>query len=125
MSLAQRFMDSSERMIARYGTNRNYNRIIGEQYNVDLQQMVTQTQTLNVKMFKTEPKEREVKSPNLINRETTAMLVAAKSLPFKPKLGDTISEAYLDDMNTFRVESVHEIWAGESVTHWRLICTKS
>lgn len=125
MPLAQRFKDSSQRLIERFGATRTYRRRVGEQYNVDTQMMEASEELYQVKIFKTEPKERETKSPNLVNKESAVMMVAAKSLAFRPEVGDSITETYFDKTHTFLVEVVKENWSSEAVVSWRLVCSKS
>lgn len=123
--LTQRFQASSERLIALYGADRTYHRKTGETYDVDTQMMVSTEETFTIKVFKTEPKERELKYPNLVQREAAVMMIAAKSLAFKPNVGDMITETYLGVTNTFTVEVVKENWSGNGVVSWRLVCTQS
>lgn len=125
MALTKRFQDSSERLIARYGTIRTYHRITGEHYDVATQTMVSSEGLYEIKVFKTEPKERETRSPNLVNKESAVMMIAAKAIPFKPKVGDLITETYFAETNTFNVEVVKENWSGDGVVSWRLVCSKS
>lgn len=125
MALAQRFRDSSERLISRYGTTRTYHKITGKHYDVVTQTMVSSEGLYEIKIFKTEPKDRETKYPNLVNKESAVMMIAAKSIPFKPSVGDLITETYFEETNTFSVEVVKENWSGDSVVSWRLVCSKS
>lgn len=126
MTLTKRFQDSSQRLITRFGALRNYTHKTEEVYNPDTQTTEGGVETtLNIKVFKSQPKERELKSPNLVGRETAAMMIAASDLPFSPTVGDTITETYLNTTHTFTVEVVTANWAGEGVASWRLICTRS
>lgn len=124
MTLTQRFQDSSLRLINRYGASRTY-RQVQETYNPITQTSVSSEVAYALKMFKTDPKERETKYPNLVGKETAVMLIAATALPVKPKVGDQITETYLGDTNTFSVEVIKENWSGEGVVSWRLVCSKS
>lgn len=121
MALTQRFRDSSQRLINRFGCMRTYKHITGQNYNVDTQMMESTVLTYTIKTFKTDPKEREIKSPNLIDQETAVMLVAAADLPIKPKVGDSIVG---DNAETFIVTVVKESWAGDAIASWRLICIR-
>lgn len=125
MTLTKRFQDSSQRLITRFGALRNYTHKTEEVYNPDTQTTESIETNLTIKVFKSQPKERELKSPNLVGRETTAMMIAASDLPFSPIVGDTITETYFNTTHTFTVEVVTSNWAGEGVASWRLICTRS
>lgn len=125
MTVSSRFRDSSQRLINRFGALRTYTHKTGEVYDFDTQTNVATYAPYPIKIFKTDPKERETKAPNLVNKEVVVMMIAASDIPFKPKLGDQISESYLDQTNTFNVEVIKENWAGDCIASWRLICIKS
>mgnify|MGYP000237476266 FL=1 len=76
-------------------------------------------------MFKTEPKEREIKSPNLVDKTVVVMMIAAKDLPLKPKVNDMIKDQFLGVEEVYQVVQVSVNEAGEDAASWRLICTKS
>lgn len=124
MSIAQRFKDSSFRLIQRYGALRTYTQVT-EVYDKVTQTTTSSEASFNIKIFKTDPKDRETKYPNLVGKETAVMMIAASSLPVKPKVGDLITETYLGDTNVFSVEVIKENWSVESIVSWRLICSKS
>lgn len=122
----QRFKDSSQRLITRYGATRTYIRKLDAYYDVDSQTMVDAGEAAYpIKMFKTTPKEREVKSPNLVGKATAVMMIAAKDLPIHPIVGDMITETVGGVTTTFMVEVVSENWSGEEIVTWRLVCTRS
>ena len=125
MTVDSRFRRSSQRLVQRYGALRTYNHITEEVYNVETQMMQSYTQSYNIKIYKEEPKEREIKSPNLVGKEVCVMVVAAADLPVKPTLGDTINGNELDAQTAYRVEAISESWAGETVAAWKLFCTIS
>ena len=125
MTVESRFRRSSQRLVQRYGALRTYNHITDEVYNVETQMLESTTQSYTVKVYKAEPKEREIKSPNLVGKEVCVMVIAAADLPVKPKLGDTINGNVLDAKTTYRVEAISESWAGETVAVWKLFCTIS
>ena len=125
MTVESRFRRSSQRLVQRYGAVRTYNHITEEVYNVETQMMQSYTQSYNIKIYKSEPKEREIKSPNLVGKEVCVMVVAAADLPVKPKVGDTINGNELDAKSAYRVEAISESWAGETVAAWKLFCTIS
>lgn len=125
MALTKRFQDSSQRLINRFGTLRTYVRLVGEEYDVETQTMTATEELHEVKVFKTDPKEREMKHPNLVNKESAVMMIAASSLAFKPKVGDIVREAYMNETNNFRVETIKENWAGSEIVSWRLVCSQS
>ena len=125
MTVESRFRRSSQRLVQRYGALRTYNHITDEVYNVETQMLESTTQSYTVKVYKAEPKEREIKSPNLVGKEVCVMVIAAADLPVKPKLGDTINGNELDAQTSYRVEAISESWAGETVAVWKLFCTIS
>ena len=125
MTVESRFRRSSQRLVQRYGAVRTYNHITDEVYNVETQMLESTTQSYTVKVYKAEPKEREIKSPNLVGKEVCVMVIAAADLPVKPKLGDTINGNELDAQTAYRVEAISESWAGETVAAWKLFCTIS
>ena len=125
MTVESRFRRSSQRLVQRYGALRTYNHTTDEVYNVETQMMQAYTQSYNIKMYKSEPKEKEIKSPNLVGKEVCVRVVAAADLPIKPKVGDTINGNVLDAKTTYRVEAISESWAGETVAVWKLFCTIS
>ena len=53
------------------------------------------------------------------------MASATAAVPVKPELGDTINGNVLDAKSSYRVESISESWAGETVAVWKLFCTIS
>ena len=125
MTVESRFRRSSQRLVQRYGALRTYNHITEEVYNVETQTIQSYTQSYNIKIYKADPKEREIKSPNLVGKEVCVMVVAAADLPVKPKVGDTINGNELDAKSSYRVEAISESWAGETVATWKLFCTIS
>ena len=125
MTVESRFRRSSQRLVQRYGALRTYNHTTDEVYNVETQMLESTTQSYTVKVYKAEPKEREIKSPNLGGKEVCVMVIAAADLPVKPKLGDTINGNELDAQTAYRVEAIPESWAGETVAVWKLFCTIS
>lgn len=124
MPLAKRFQDSSARLIKRYGAIRTYTQVT-EVYDSSSQTTTTSESSHSIKIFKTDPKERETKYPNLVGKETAVMMIATSTLPIKPKVGDTITETYLGRTNVFSVEVIKENWSVESIVSWRLICIKA
>ena len=125
MSVTSRFKDSSKRLVSRFGTLRKYKRKTGEVYDVDTQMNVESFTEYEIKIYKAEPREREIKSPNLVNKEVTVMMVAAADLPSAPVVGDIISDKSPSTTEVFRVEVISEFWAGDSVSVYKLICSRS
>ena len=76
-------------------------------------------------MFKTNPKESEVKSPNLVEKSVAIMMVAASDISFKPKIGDKIKDQYLGVDESYEIVQIRENDAGEQVASWRLVCVVS
>ena len=125
MTVTSRFKDSSKRLIDRFGTKRKYKRKTGEVYNIDTQTVETTFTEYEMKIYKAEPREREVKSPNLVDKEVAIMMVAASDLPSAPIVGDIISELSVGTTDVFRVEIISEYWAGDSVSAYKLTCVRS
>ena len=125
MSITSRFKDSSKRLVDRFGTKRKYKRITGEAHNIDTQIVETTFTEYEIKIYKAEPREREIKSPNLVGKEVAIMMVAASDLPSAPAVGDIISEVSIGTIDIFRVEVISEFWAGDSVSAYKLTCVRS
>ena len=53
------------------------------------------------------------------------MMVAAADLPSAPVVGDIISDKSPSTTEVFRVEVISEFWAGDSVSVYKLICSRS
>lgn len=124
MTVESRFRRSSQRLVQRYGALRTYT-TVSEVYDTKTQTTATTELSYLVKVYKAEPKEREIKSPNLVGKEVCVMVIAAADLPVKPKVGDTINGNELDAQTAYRVEAISESWAGETVAVWKLFCTIS
>ena len=123
-TVESRFRDSSQRLIQRFGKTRVYVSS-SKTYDPRTQTVVTTEVLHTVKMFKTEPKEREIKSPNLVDKTVVVMMIAAKDLPIKPKVTDMIKDQFLGVEEVYQVVQVSVNEAGEDAASWRLICTKS
>lgn len=125
MTLESRFRNSSKRLVNRYGRTRVYEHKVDGEYDVDTG-TVEDTVTLHsVKVMKVDPRERETKSPNLVNRKVAVMLVAASDLSFYPSIGDTIRDQYLGVDDVYEVMDVRSNDAGDEVALWRLICVQT
>lgn len=122
-TVESRFRDSSQRLIQRFGKTRVYVSS-SKTYDPRTQTVVTTEVLHTVKMFKTEPKEREIKSPNLVDKTVVVMMIAAKDLPIKPKVNDMIKDQFFVE-EVYQVVQVSVNEAGEDAASWRLICTKS
>ena len=125
MTVESRFRDSSKRLINRFGKTRIYIRKVGETYDIDTQTTTSGEELHTIKMFKTNPKESEVKSPNLVGKSVAIMMVAASDIPFKPKIGDKIKDQYLGVDESYEIVQIKENDAGEQVASWRLVCVMS
>lgn len=125
MVVESRFRDSSKRLINRFGKIRIYIRKVGETYDIDTQTTTSGEELHTIKMFKTNPKESEVKSPNLVGKSVAIMMVAASDIPFKPKIGDKIKDQYLGVDESYEIVQIKENDAGEQVASWRLVCVMS
>ena len=125
MTVESRFRDSSKRLINRFGKTRIYIRKVGETYDIDTQTTTSGEELHTIKMFKTNPKESEVKSPNLVGKSVAIMMVAASDISFKPKIGDKIKDQYLGVDESYEIVQIKENDAGEQVASWRLVCVMS
>ena len=125
MTVESRFRDSSKRLISRFGKTRVYIRKVGETYDIDTQTTTSSEELYSIKMFKTNPKESEVKSPNLVEKSVAIMMVAASDISFKPKIGDKIKDQYLGVDESYEIVQIKENDAGEQVASWRLVCVMS
>lgn len=119
---SNRFKSGAKRLIDKHGKTRVYEAIGEEVYNQDTQ-MVEATTTLHtIKMFETEPKYKEVKSPNLVGKKLTAYLIATCDLPVRPKVGDKITDMFLGvDESVEVLDFTHYEGFGE-VCMWRVLC---
>ena len=125
MTVESRFRDSSKRLINRFGKTRVYIRKVGETYDIDTQTTTSGEELHTIKMFKTNPKESDVKSPNLVGKSVAIMMVAASDISFKPKIGDKIKDQYLGVDESYEIIQIRENDAGEQVASWRLVCVMS
>ena len=125
MTVESRFRDSSKRLINRFGKTRVYIRKVGETYDIDTQTTTSGEELHTIKMFKTNPKESDVKSPNLVGKSVAIMMVAASDISFKPKIGDKIKDQYLGVDESYEIVQIKENDAGEQVASWRLVCVIS
>ena len=125
MTVESRFRDSSKRLINRFGKTRVYIRKVGETYDIDTQTTTSGEELHTIKMFKTNPKESDVKSPNLVGKSVAIMMVAASDISFKPKIGDKIKDQYLCFYEYYEIVQIKENDAGEQVASWRLVCVMS
>ena len=125
MTVESRFRDSSKRLINRFGKTRVYIRKVGETYDIDTQTTTSGEELHTIKMFKTNPKESDVKSPNLVGKSVAIMMVAASDISFKPKIGDKIKDQYLGVDESYEIVQIKENDAGEQVASWRLVCVMS
>ena len=125
MTVESRFRDSSKRLINRFGKTRIYIRKVGETYDIETQTTTSGEELHTIKMFKTNPKESEVKSPNLVGKSVAIMMVAASDISFKPKIGDKIKDQYLGVDESYEIVQIKENDAGEQVASWRLVCVMS
>lgn len=125
MTVESRFRDSSKRLINRFGKTRVYIRKVTPVYDVETQTQTSGEELHTIKMFKTNPKESETKSPNLVDRSVVIMMIAASDIPFKPVVGDSIRDQYLGVDESYEIVQIKENDAGEQVASWRLVCILS
>ena len=125
MTVESRFRGSSKRLINRFGKTRVYVRKTDEVYNFETQTLVSGEELHTVKMFKTDPKESDSKYPNLVGKVVAVMLIAARDISFKPKIGDKIKDQYLGVDESYEIVQIKVNDAGEQVASWRLVCVVS
>ena len=125
MTLESRFRDSSKRLINRFGKTRVYIRKVEQTYDMETQTVTSGEELYAIKIFKTNPKESEVKSPNLVDKVVAIMMIAASDITFKQKIGDQIRDQYLGVDEDYEVTQIKENDAGEQTASWRLVCVMS
>ena len=118
---AGRFKGSSKRLVDHFGMLITYNHIGKSEYDVETQMVTNTTKSVSVKAFLTQPKYRESKSPNLVGRTGSVVLIAKADLDFIPKLEDILST---NDGELTVVERI-AYNAGKDTSMWRLLCTSS
>lgn len=124
ISLADRFQSRTSSIIAKAGMTVVYTKVVDGEYDPDTG--VTSTQTpFTIKAFKAMATAREMLSPNLVGREVSVFLVAAKDISFKPEVGDTITYIFNLVETTARVATVMEHHAGDKISMFRVLCTYS
>lgn len=121
---SNRFKSNTQGLIAQHGKTRVYEAVGAEVYNQETQTVETTTTLYTIKMFETEPKYREVKSPNLVDKKLTAYLIATCDLPTKPKAGDKITDIYLGVEDSVEVLEVTHYEAQGEVCMWRALCVR-
>ena len=118
---SNRFKSNTQGLIAQHGKTRVYEAVGSEVYNQDTQTVETTSTLHTIKMFETEPKYREVKSPNLVDKKLTAYLIATCDLPTKPKVGDKITDIYLGVEDSVEVLEETHYEAQAEVCIWRVL----
>lgn len=119
---SNRFKSGAKRLIDKHGKTRVYESVGEEVYNQETQTVDSTTTLYTIKMYETEPKYREVKSPNLVDKKLTAFLIATCDLPVRPKVGDKITDMFLGvDEFVEVLDFTHYEGFGE-VCMWRVLC---
>ena len=121
---SSRIKSGTQYLIDMHGQTRVYESVGSEVYDPDTQTVTNTTTLYTVKMFATEPKYREVKSPNLVDKKLTAYLIATCDLPTKPKVGDKITDIYLGN-EVLEVGSFSYYEAQGSICMWRVVCVSA
>lgn len=118
---AGRFKSSSQRLVDHFGTDVEYTHVAESEYNIETQTVEDKTVVVSVKAFLTQPKYRESKSPNLVGRTGSVVLIAKESIDFIPKTDDLINtkEGVLTVVERVAYNS------GDDTSMWRLLCTSS
>jgi len=120
-SVSKVFLDSQFRMINRYGDDCIYKRnsVSDVVFDLDTGNVLDQTQEeFGFKMFVSKPRFSELSNPAIINKNSSAVLIAGKSISFKPEIGDVIVSKGV----SYSVVSVHAYNASNVVALWRLLC---
>ena len=119
---SNRFKSGAKRLIDKHGKTRVYESVGEEVYNQETQTVDSTTTLYTIKMYETEPKYREVKSPNLVDKKLTAFLIATCDLPVRPKVGDKITDMFLGvDESVEVLDFTHYEGFGE-ICMWRVLC---
>ena len=92
---SNRFKSGAKRLIDKHGKTRVYKSIGSETYNRETQTVETTSTLYTIKMFETEPKYKEVKSPNLVGKKLTVFLISTTDLPVRPKVGEAYQRSAL------------------------------
>lgn len=119
---SNRFKSGAKRLIDKHGKTRVYEAIGEEVYNQDTQMVETTTTLHTIKMFETEPKYKEVKSPNLVGKKLTAYLIATCDLPVRPKVGDKITDIFLGVDESVEVVEASKYEGFGEACMWRVLC---
>lgn len=119
---SNRFKSGAKRLIDKHGKTRVYESVGEEVYNQDTQTVDSTTTLYTIKMYETEPKYREVKSPNLVDKKLTAFLIATCDLPVRPKVGDKITDMFLGVDESVEVVEVSKYEGFGEACMWRVLC---
>jgi CxxC motif-containing protein len=125
-TVTARFQKSVQRNIHSFGKVRQYQRVLEGVYNIETGTTPNTTVTpITLKMFRSDLKATDTKTPNMVDKLTQVFLIANADIDnsvvsFKPKRGDLI----VDDDESFYVDIVNAKDAGDKTAQWRLICYK-
>ena len=73
-------------------------------------------------MFETEPKYKEVKSPNLVGKKLTVFLISTTDLTVRPKVGDLVTDIFLGVDESVEVVEVSKYEGFGEACMWRVLC---
>ena len=117
-------LDSTARVIARFGRTISYLRVQEGTYDVNTSKMTEESiLTESVTAYRTKISYSESQSPSLIGKDTAVYLVAGKSITFIPSVGDRVVD--FSDGSDYQVVLVSKIDVQDKVGAWRLICCRS
>lgn len=119
---SNRFKSGAKRLIDKHGKTRVYKSIGSETYNHETQTVETTSTLYTIKMFETEPKYKEVKSPNLVDKKLTVFLISATDLPVRPKVGDLVTDIFLGVDESVEVVEVSKYEGFGEACMWRVLC---
>lgn len=127
-SITNRFQNSVQRNIQRYGKVRQYQRISSSSNLYDVETGTVANfnyPPLSIKMFRSDLTSRDSKTPNMVDKEVQVFLIANADIDndiisFKPDRGDLI----IDGDDSYYVDVINAKDAGNKTAQWRLICYK-
>ena len=119
---SNRFKSGAKRLVDKHGKTRVYKSIGSETYNRETQTVETTSTLYTIKMFETEPKYKEVKSPNLVDKKITVFLISTTDLTVRPKVGDLVTDIFLGVDESVEVVEVSKYEGFGEACMWRILC---
>ena len=117
-------IDSTQRVINRFGRNITYVRVTEGVYDVNTSSMTEETEVQEtLKAYRTKISYSESQNPNLIGKDSAVYMIAGKIVTFVPDVGDRIVDPL--DGSDYQVLMISKVDVQDAVGVWRLICTRS